>query len=155
MGIYFGGILSGTRTTFITIFMCLPILLWVFFKPNYMHIVVLLFATICSITILYKFSNKVFVDNFSPKILAFGLDIFNSHITGDSFSIRIELWKASLKAIENIPLFGYNISERFSVITSYFPDEFSHRFSHPHNDIFAGIISAGPVGGFFTIVSFL
>ena len=155
LGIYFGGFLSGTRTTFITIFIFIPFLLWVFFKPNYIAVAVVLLTAICSITILYKFLNNVFVDNISSKILVYGSEILNSQIKGESFLIRIELWSASLEAIENIPLFGHNVSNRFSAIISYFPDDFPHRFSHPHNDIFAGIISAGLVGGLFTIVSFL
>ena len=83
-----------------------------------------------------------------------GLDtLFSSSTEDTSINVRLEIWRASLKAISDVPLFGYNVSERFTAIVPYFKDNFLHTFSHPHNDVLAGIISVGILGGVFTIVS--
>ena len=58
------------------------------------------------------------------------------------------MWSAAIKSINSIPIFGYNITERFDAISPYLSETFNQQFSHPHNDILASIISAGFIGGF-------
>ena len=56
------------------------------------------------------------------------------------------MWSAAIKAFLEAPIFGYGITERFSALKPHLNDPSMH-FSHPHNDIFAGLISIGFIGG--------
>ena len=67
---------------------------------------------------------------------------------------RLEVWSASKKAILNNPLFGYGVTERFNALKPYL-NENVQSFTHPHNDIIAGIISAGLLGGFTALFSLI
>jgi O-antigen ligase len=64
------------------------------------------------------------------------------------------MWSASIKAISDAPLFGYNINDRFNAIKPYLHPSVPN-YTHPHNDIFASIISAGFLGGFAAFISLI
>ena len=75
--------------------------------------------------------------------------------TDHSMLIRLQLWHASIETIQNMPVFGYDITNRFTALTPYLPVNFTSKYSHPHNDILASIIGAGFIGGLFAICSLL
>ena len=65
------------------------------------------------------------------------------------------MWSATSKAISEKPLLGYNITERFNAIEQYLPDSFPTRYSHPHNDILAGTVGTGLLGGLAAFISLI
>ena len=69
--------------------------------------------------------------------------------------LRMDIWAAAIKTIKEIPVFGYEISNRFIAIKPNLPKDFTNSFTHPHNDIFASIISAGFIAAPFAILSLL
>ena len=65
------------------------------------------------------------------------------------------MWSASLSTIKENYLYGYDISNRFTALSTNLPEAFTNKFSHPHNDIFASTIGAGFIGGILSILSLL
>ena len=65
---------------------------------------------------------------------------------------RLAMWSAAIQAISDSPFFGYGISERFNALEPYLYN-FKFKYSHPHNDIFAGLIAGGFLGGVTVTIS--
>ena len=85
-----------------------------------------------------------------------GLDtLLNKNISDNSIRLKLDMWAASLGAIRDNSVWGYDISNRFTALSTYLPETFKNKFSHPHNDILAGTIGAGLIGGLLSVVSLL
>ena len=65
------------------------------------------------------------------------------------------MWSAAFKAFSEAPIFGQGITERFSALQPYLKNSEVHYYTHPHNDIIAGLISSGIVGGITVLFSLL
>ena len=85
-----------------------------------------------------------------------GVETLTSSSNKDSSIVqRMQMWSATSKAISEKPLLGYNITERFNAIEQYLPDSFPTRYSHPHNDILAGTVGTGLLGGLAAFISLI
>lgn len=67
----------------------------------------------------------------------------------------MQMWSASVSTIRENLFWGHDISNRFTALLAHFPETFNRKFTHPHNDIFAGAIGAGLIGGLLSVVSLL
>ena len=67
----------------------------------------------------------------------------------------MDLWTSSLSAIRDNLFWGYDNSNRFTALSTYLPEGFKMKFTHPHNDIFAGTLSTGLIGGMLSFISLL
>ena len=81
--------------------------------------------------------------------------IINKGGSDTSIQFRTEMWSASLSTIRENYLYGYDISNRFIALSTNLPETFKAKFTHPHNDILAGAIGAGLIGGLLSIISLL
>lgn len=162
IGLYFAGILSGSRGSLLSIILSAPIFAWFLSRSYIFTCTFFMLNALGAVFYFHGYLSNFIFNDYMLRVLN-GLDaLFSNSAEDTSFSnsaedtsinVRLEIWRASLKAISEVPLFGYNVSERFTAIVPYFKDNFLHRFSHPHNDVLAGIISVGILGGVFTIVS--
>ena len=78
--------------------------------------------------------------------------MFENGTSDTAMGLRLELWSASLSAIEKNPFWGYDISNRFFALKEYLPENFKKNFSHPHNDVFASTLGSGILGGVFSVI---
>ena len=69
--------------------------------------------------------------------------------------LRLDVWTAALQTIQELPFFGYDVSNRFTAIEHNLPTNFSRNYTHPHNDIFASVISAGFIAAPLSLISLL
>lgn len=67
---------------------------------------------------------------------------------------RLDMWSAGLQAFFKAPPFGYGISERFIALKPYLKNS-EINYTHPHNDIIAGLVSSGVFGGFAVLISLM
>ena len=67
---------------------------------------------------------------------------------------RLDVWSAGLKAFFEAPIIGHGITERFSAVKPHLNNQ-KIDFSHPHNDIIAGFISSGVLGGIAVLISLM
>ena len=152
VGAYFSGVLSGTRGTLLSIFIILPIIiLYISNRPAFTLIFTLIFTAVCILVIK--------IDTVSTLENSYIVHIKNAVETlillkksDGSILLRLEMWLAAIKAISDAPLLGYGITERFAALRPYLHDTFPS-FTHPHNDIIAGTISIGFIGGVATLIS--
>lgn len=64
-----------------------------------------------------------------------------------SIGVRLQMWEASLQALQENPWFGYGPQNRFSAMIPYFdPAQNAPHFTHPHNFIFTFGNGGGSVG---------
>ena len=154
IGMYLSGILSGTRGTFVAIIVSLPILFW-FISNSFL---IFLFVTVCLVSTgwIAQINGLDLIDLQIFQRITRGLEtLTTSKNTDISVNVRLDLWAACIKTIQNIPIFGYDVSNRFSSIQANLPDNFGYTFTHPHNDIFAAIISVGFLGALLSVFSLL
>ena len=151
LGFYLAGYLSGTRGTLVSIIICSPIIFCFLFYSNRIRILLLVILLVCLVSVWHGHSQKLFIDPYYGHVFE-GIQSFLSNRTNDnSVAIKIELWTASVKAIKDSILFGYDVSNRFSAIVPNLPVGTKYSLTHPHNDIFASILSVGIIGGIFSI----
>ena len=67
---------------------------------------------------------------------------------------RLDMWSAGLKAFFEAPILGHGITERFIALTPYLKNS-DINYTHPHNDIIAGLISSGIIGGIAVLGSLI
>ena len=157
IGVWFSGYLSGTRGTLLSIIITSPVIFFYLSKSIKLAFVFLILTTLVALFVL-KMEPIIFGKNNLDFIRTTnGLrTLMNLENSDQSTSLRLQMWFASLKAVSNEPLFGYGPTNRFSAIQAYLPNSFQNTYSHPHNDILAGAISSGFLGGlaaFFSLIS--
>lgn len=152
IGIYASILLAGTRGTLVTLIVLSPFILWYVFKKRSAFVIA---TTSCFIF----FIGTLLIHIYSPVKIEIVQNIINvyktlylTNIYDYSTYTRFQMWTAGLEAISNTPAFGFGISERFLALQPYFPDNFNYTFTHPHNDLIAGFIGGGAVGGIFTAI---
>ena len=152
IGSYLAGFASGTRGTLLCLLMISPIII--------LYLSGKLPITLVSIFIIvFVFLTLFYLNSIDYIKSGYLIDIKNGIFTillvdeiDSSIWKRLGMWSASIKAISDGPLFGYNITERFDALKPYLDPSVPH-YSHPHNDIFASIISVGFLGGIAAFLS--
>jgi O-antigen ligase len=75
------------------------------------------------------------------------LELFmhSSTLIETPISIRLEMWRASLEALQVKPFFGYGISNAVKAVDALTPFDISN-YKHLHNELLDTIVSHGIVG---------
>ena len=154
IGVYFSVFLSGTRGALLSLLIITPII--IFYLSNKFLLTLFITLGIGSTGgLIFYFSILGFIehrylDNIKNGLLT--LTLINE--SEGSVLHRLIMWSAAIEAISDAPLIGHGITRRYSALKPYFPNSFpSH--SHPHNDIFASIISIGIFGAITAFISLI
>ncbi len=152
IGFWLAGIASGTRGTFLAIIISIPIFIWLT-THSFSLLLLIPFGACTFFWLLYMNGVSIFDNDHGTRIKN-GLDtLLNKDISDNSIRLKLDMWAASLSAIRDNPFWGYDISNKFTALSTYLPETFKNKFTHPHNDILAGTIGAGLIGGLFSFVS--
>ena len=155
LGIYLAGVLSDTRGTLLSILVSTPIIFWLL-SSSISTFIILTIVSVFSISILCLVTTfDILTIPYLERIINGLQPIFLNNGLDSSINQRLQMWDASIQTIRNLPFFGHDISNRFDAISPFLPDSFDYNFTHPHNDIFAGIVGAGFLGGIATLISIL
>jgi O-antigen ligase len=73
------------------------------------------------------------------------LFINSSTLIATPISIRLEMWRASLEALQVKPFFGYGISNAVKAVDALTPFDIAN-YKHLHNELLDTIVSHGVVG---------
>ena len=153
IGLYLALYLANSRGTILAFILSTPVIFWFIFK-SVKSLLILFIVGLATIFLTFQLqvsglinSDHIFRIIKGVRTLATGELIDNSSY------VRIELWSASLVVISKNPLLGLGLPERFSALLPTLGENFSYKFSHPHNDILASAISAGLLGGLLSIAS--
>lgn len=154
IGIYFAGILSGSRGTLLSLAIVAPIIIFYLTNSFKLSIFIILTLTLISLLLINSSPFNKSESSYLSHIIR-GLDtiILLKNIDSSVFQ-RLEMWSASINAFQNAPIFGYGITERFSTLKPYFQHS-NFEFTHPHNDTFAGFIASGLMGGITAFISII
>ena len=154
------GISSGTRGTLLAIIIVVPLIIWLITR-SYLLVLIIVVLALASFWLLYtgtitKLGNFYRIEHDIYERLVNGIDtIIGKSVSDYSIKLRIDMWTSSLSAIKENLFWGYDNSNRFTALSTHLPEGFKAGFSHPHNDIFASIISTGLIGGVLAIFSLL
>ena len=153
VGLIFSGFLSGTRGTLLSIITISPFLLFYLSKRVKLTIAISSILVIIGLSLTQMEVKTLGISVYIDRIVN-GVETLTSSKNNDSsILLRKQMWSAATKTISEKPLSGYGVTERFNSIEKYLPNSFPSRFSHPHNDILASIISVGFLGGFAAFIS--
>ena len=153
-GIYFAGFLSGTRGTLLAIIIITPILIF-YLTSSFIISALIIFISALIGFILLRVVTTFDLDYFYFVKIKNGIEtLFLSKNSDESILQRLEMWEAATKAISHEPIFGYGITERFNALKPYLKS-FTFEYTHPHNDILAGLIASGLLGSIATISSII
>ena len=154
IGFWLAGIASGTRGTLIAIIISIPILIW--FTTQSRSLAILIPFIFGVILWLLHISGMNKLDSTYAIKLSNGIDtLLTKQISDNSMGLRMEMWSASVSTIRDNFFWGCDISNRFTALSTYLPETFKNKYSHPHNDLFASTIGAGFIGGILSIFSLL
>ena len=152
IGMYFATFSSGTRGTFLSLIISTPILIFYLSNQALLALTINVAVGLLGFLLVYLSILGYFENQYLAKI-GIGVETFLYSSGNDtSVALRLEMWTATLKVIADVPLFGHSITERFNAIRHHLDDSFPS-FTHPHNDIFASVISGGFLAGFAALVS--
>ena len=153
-GIYFAGFLSGTRGTLFAILLIAPII--IFYISNSLKTTLSITFTSALFFIFLIQTNSIInggnvylmriVDGLNTIVLKENID--------NSIWQRLDMWSAGLKAFFKAPILGYGITERFIALKPYLKNS-DINYTHPHNDIIAGFVSSGIIGGIAVLGSLI
>ena len=155
IGCYFSGVLSGVRSMLFAILLILPIIIVYISQTRRNALISLSLLSTTIVTIVYLFKTNIISNGYFDHIENGLTTLLSFSKIESSVGDRLEMWSAAIKAISDSSIAGYGITERFSAILRYLPNTFNEKFTHPHNDILAGIISVGLLGGFLTIFTLI
>ena len=152
IGAYFAGISSGTRGTLLSFIIITPIIIYYLSSRLVLTILLSSILGLTGFLLIYlgTISNLEYAyfgqikNGLETLVLIDDVEYSTWH--------RLKMWSAAIKAISNAPLFGYGVTEKVNALKPFLKDTLD-TVSHPHNDIFAGIISVGFIGGLAAIVS--
>ncbi len=155
IGSYFAVYLSGTRGTLLVLLFISPIV--VFYLSNKLKSVFLVISTFSLAGLLiFQIGLESNIENSYFNRIKNGIETITIlKNSDDSIWLRLDMWSAGIKAVFDAPLLGYGIEERFNALKPYLKNP-NINFTHPHNDIIAGSISSGVLGGiasFFSLIS--
>ena len=152
IGVYFSGILSGSRGTLLAIIIISPII--IFFLTNNIKVSILIICALILVGIFIIKANfhHLLENYYFGRLIKGAKTIIFLRNEDSSIFQRLEMWSASIKAFYHAPIFGYGVTERFNAIKPYLNNN-TFEFTHPHNDTFAGFIANGFLGGLAVITS--
>ena len=118
-GIYFAGVLSGTRGTLLTLLLIAPII--IFFLSGRLKTALLIISTATlSFIILNQIYPLTSLENAYLNRIANGIEtVVLSENRDSSVWLRLDMWSAGLKAFFEAPILGYGITERFIALKPY------------------------------------
>ena len=153
-GIYFATILSGTRGTFVSFIVVLPIIIFYISKKFTIRLSVFSIFGLVIILVFATDLGKSVTSLFSDRIKN-GLETI-VHLENHDHSIwqRLDMWSAGQKAFIEAPLLGHGITERFTALKPYLKNS-EINYTHPHSDITAGLVSSGIFGGIAVLISLM
>ena len=145
-GIYFAGVLSGTRGTLLTLFLVAPIIIFCLSGKLKTTLLIISAATL-SFIILSQVKPLTSLENVYLNRITNGIETLALSENRDrSVWLRLDMWSAGLKAFIEAPILGHGITERFTALKPYLKNS-EINYTHPHNDIIAGFVSSGIFGG--------
>ena len=126
------------------------------YLSNQLVVTLLITSILASSSIVFIYPSSLgHVENEYFDRIKNGLDtLILLKSTDSSVWQRLEMWSAAIKAISDNPLLGYGIHERFLALRPHLHSSVPN-YSHPHNDIFAGILANGILGGFTVLISLI
>ena len=153
-GAYVAGFLSGTRGTLLALLLISPIIIFHLLEKSMLR---LLFIIISALVIFF-----IFQANFDSSLEGIYINRIKDGLEtliflenrNDSIWQRLDMWSAAISAFSKAPIFGHGIAERFAALKPYLKDP-NIQYTHPHNDIFAGLISNGVIGGILVLASLM
>ena len=154
LGIQMAGLLSETRGTLLSFVLSAPIFFWFIFRSVLSSIVICIFI-IFIFWLLQTHSPELINLSYLTKISKGMETLFLGNMADTSMRLRLDVWTAALQTIQELPFFGYDVSNRFTAIEHNLPTNFSRNYTHPHNDIFASVISAGFIAAPLSLISLL
>ena len=153
-GAYGAGFLSGTRGTLLALLLISPIIIFHLIEKSMLR---LLFIIISALVIFFIFQanfDNSLVGSYTNRIKN-GLEtLLLLEDRDNSIWQRLDMWSAAINAFSKAPIFGHGIAERFAALKPYLKDS-NIQYTHPHNDIFAGLISNGVTGGIAVLASLM
>ena len=161
IGFWLAGIASGTRGTLLAIIIILPVIVCLIMQSWYLvmrswYLVALISLFVGTIFWFLLIYGGLITDSNYLTSISNGLDtLINKSNADGSIYLRMQMWSASVSTIRDNLFWGHDISNRFTALLAHFPETFNRKFTHPHNDIFAGAIGAGLIGGLLSVVSLL
>ena len=153
-GIYFSAFLSGTRGTLFAIVLMAPIVIFylssgfkisLFVIATSILFAILIFQASLAVNIKYPYFDRV-INGLATMVLFENRD--------NSIWLRLDMWSAGIKAFSEAPIIGYGVTERFMATKPHLTNQ-KIGFSHPHNDVIAGFISSGILGGIAVLISLM
>ena len=136
-GIYFAGVLSGTRGTLLTLLLVAPILIFCLSGRLKTAILIISIATL-SFILLILVNPETILENAYFNRITKGVETLVLLENRDrSVWLRLDMWSAGLKAFFEAPILGHGITERFNALKPYLKNS-EINYTHPHNDIIAG-----------------
>ena len=155
IGIYFAGFLSGTRGTLFATILMLPIIIFYLSNGFKISLFIISFSTLFAI-LIFQASSTVNLEHIYFDRIRKGLEtIVLLENRDNSIWLRLDMWTAGIKAFFEAPIFGHGVTERFMATKPHLNNQNIGGFSHPHNDIIAGFISSGVLGGIAVLISLL
>ena len=154
LGIYFAGFLSGTRGTLLAIILIAPIIIFYLSNSFKISLFIIFSSTLFAILIFQNSSAFNFEYTYFDRIREGLTTIVLLENIDSSIWQRLDMWSAAINAFSKAPIFGHGIAERFAVLKPYLKDS-NIQYTHPHNDIFAGLIYSGVIGGIAVLASLM
>ena len=154
IGIYFAGFLSGTRGTLFAMALIAPIIIFYLSSGFKISLFIIFSSTLLAILLLLA-SSEFNLEYAYLNRIKNGLATMTLLENRDS-SIwqRLDMWSAGIKAFVEAPIFGYGVTERFMATKQHLNNQ-EINYTHPHNDVIAGFISSGVLGGISVLISLM
>ena len=151
-GAYFAGYLSGTRGTLLALLLVFTLVIFYIFNELRTRFFIISTFAFVGIVIFQISLGSDLENSYFIRIKS-GFETITVLENNDySIWLRLDMWSAGIKAFFEAPIFGYGINERFTALKPYLNNS-NINFTHPHNDIIAGFLSSGVLGGVAVLIS--
>ena len=154
IGVYFAGYLSGSRGTLLSLLVISHAIVFYISNKFIIAFFSIISVVISSLLIMHIFDLNTWESSYFDRIKNGFETLTQLKNSDESVWQRLKMWSAATKAISDAMLFGYGVTERFTALTPYLQN-FKSSYSHPHNDILAGAISSGFLGGLAVLISLI
>ena len=154
IGVYIAGYLSGSRGTLLSLLVISPAIVFYISNKFIIAFFSIISVVISSLLIMHIFDLNTWESSYFDRIKNGFETLTQLKNSDESVWQRLKMWSAATQAISDAILFGYGVTERFTALTPYLQN-FKSSYSHPHNDILAGAISSGFLGGLAVLISLI
>ena len=152
IGAYIAAFLSGTRGTLLALLLVAPIIIYYLTNSYKFSILIISIVTLIGLLFISFVVSTKLEHEYIYRITNGLKTIFLFNDSDTSVGQRLEMWSAAAKASSKELKIGYGVTERFNALKPYLNNS-NFNYTHPHNDIFAGLISSGILGGIATLIS--